>query len=201
MIYDSKLLRWFARLSRSDRLEAALEADSFRREAVGVRPSSGPSIGLACGSSSLAAASPLEEVPDPDGTASGGGMMPDDKEIRRRIDEAFAFVERVMEHPERYPDEAILFLIDPSEIASVVTKERLRILKELSERGYPSFLDLARSLDRGVSRVRKDLLALERLGHLTPTKSANRPRARLAATGIYIPLFPPRQRRAAHRPA
>ena len=74
--------------------------------------------------------------------------MPDDKEIRRRIDEAFAFVERVMEHPERYPDEAILFLMDPSEIASVVTKERLRILKELSERGYPSFLDLARSLDR-----------------------------------------------------
>src|SRR5881396_3002888 len=122
-------------------------------------------------------------------------MMPDDKEIRRRIDEAFAFVERVMEHPERYPDEAILFLMDPSEIASVVTKERLRILKELSERGYPSFLD------RDVSRVRKDLLALERLGLVTLTKSGNRIRARLAATGIYIPLFPPRRRRAAHRPA
>jgi len=119
-------------------------------------------------------------------------MMPDDKEIRRRIDEAFAFVERVMEHPERYPDEAILFLMDPSEIASVVTKERLRILKELSERGYPSFLDLARSLDRDVSRVRKDLLAFERLGLVTLTKSGNRIRARLAATGIYIPLFPPR---------
>jgi len=128
-------------------------------------------------------------------------MMPDDKEIRRRIDEAFAFVERVMEHPERYPDEAILFLMDPSEIASVVTKERLRILKELSERGYPSFLDLARSLDRAASRVRKDLLALERLGLVTLTKSGNRVRARPAATGIYIPLFPPRQRRAAHRPA
>ena len=128
-------------------------------------------------------------------------MMPDDKEIRRRIDEAFAFVERVMEHPERYPDEAILFLMDPSEIASVVTKERLRILRELSERGYPSFLDLARSLDRAASRVRKDLLALERLGLVTLTKSGNRIRARLAATGIYIPLFPPRQRRAAHRPA
>jgi len=34
MTYDSKRLRWFARLSRPDRLEAALEADSFRREAV-----------------------------------------------------------------------------------------------------------------------------------------------------------------------
>jgi len=34
MIYDSKLLRWFARLSRPHRLEAALEADAFRREAV-----------------------------------------------------------------------------------------------------------------------------------------------------------------------
>lgn len=121
--------------------------------------------------------------------------MTDDKEMRRRIDEAFACVERVMEHPERYPDEAILFLMDPSEIASVVTKERLRILKELSDRGYPSFLDLARSLDRDVSRVRKDLLVLERLGLVTLTKSGNRIRARPAATGIYIPLFPPRRRR------
>src|SRR5207244_12111972 len=98
-------------------------------------------------------------------------MMPDDKEIRRRIDEAFAFVERVMEHPERYPDEAILFLMEPSEIASVVTKERLRILRELSDRVYPSFLDLARSLARDVSRVRTDLLALQRPGLVPATRS------------------------------
>ncbi len=34
MVYDAKLLRWFARLSRPGRLESALDADAFRREAV-----------------------------------------------------------------------------------------------------------------------------------------------------------------------
>jgi hypothetical protein len=32
MPYDEKLLRWFARLSPAQRLEAALEADDFFRE-------------------------------------------------------------------------------------------------------------------------------------------------------------------------
>lgn len=125
--------------------------------------------------------------------------MLDQKVMRRRIDEAFAFVGRVMEHPERYPDEAVLFLLDPSEIASVVTKERLRILRQLSEQEYPSLFDLARSLGRDVSRVRKDLVALERLDLVTFTKSGNRVRARPAATGIYIPLFSPKRSRAGAR--
>lgn len=126
-------------------------------------------------------------------------MMPDDREMRRRIDEAFAFVERVVEDPDRYPDEAVLFLLDPAEIASAVTKERLRLLRELSRRDYPSIFDLARSLGRDVSRVRKDLVALERLDLVGFTKSGNRVRARPAATGIYIPLFPPRKTRATSR--
>lgn len=126
-------------------------------------------------------------------------MMPDNKEMQRRIDEAFAFVERVVRQPDQYPDEAVLFLLDPAEIASAVTKERLRLLRELAAREYPSIFDLARSLGRDVSRVRKDLVALERLDLVTFSKSGNRIRARPSATGIYIPLFPPRKPRRANR--
>src|SRR3972149_3869986 len=86
----------------------------------------------------------------------------DEKEWERRIDAAFDFIPRVLEPPERSPDEAILFLMDPAEIASVVTKERLRMLRELEGKDYASIADLARSLGRNVSRVRKDLLILER---------------------------------------
>ncbi len=125
----------------------------------------------------------------------------EDIEMRRRIDTAFEFLERVAEHPDRFPDEAVLFLLDPAEVASAVTKERLRILRELEANDYPSLVALAHALGRDVSRVRKDLLALERLGLVGFSKSGNRLRARPTATGIYIPLFAPRRKgSAAARP-
>jgi predicted transcriptional regulator len=127
----------------------------------------------------------------------------EDKEMRRRIDTAFEFLGRVAEHPERFPDEAVLFILEPSEVASVITKERLRILRELEAKEYPSLVALAEALGRDVSRVRKDLLVLERLDLVGFSKSGNRLRVRPTATGIYIPLFAPkdtpRKRRAATR--
>ncbi len=134
-----------------------------------------------------------------------------DSEMRRRIDTAFEFLERVAEHPDRFPDEAVLFLMDPGEIASALTKERLRILRELEARAYPSLTALAQSLGRDVSRLRKDVMALERLGLVAFSKSGNRLLARPTPTGIYIPLFTgkgrgshrvatqPNRTRAAHR--
>ncbi len=35
-----------------------------------------------------------------------------DEQMRRRIDIAFEFIERVAKHPDRFPDEAVLFLTD-----------------------------------------------------------------------------------------
>src|SRR5207247_8766942 len=112
-----------------------------------------------------------------------------DTEMRRRIDTAFEFLVRVADHPERFPDEAVLFLMDPGEIASALTKERLRILPELEARAYPSLTALALSLGGDVSRLRKDAMALERLGLVAFSKSGNSFTARPTATGIYIPLF------------
>ena len=123
----------------------------------------------------------------------------EDRTMRGRIDAAFDFVGRVLQHPERYPDEAVLFLMDPAEVASVMTKERLRILRELQERSYPSLVDLARALGRDVSRVRKDLLGLAKLGLVGFSKSGNRVRARTMATGIYIPLGAPEHRQDRER--
>ena len=122
-------------------------------------------------------------------------------EMRRRIDTAFEFLGRVADHPERFPDEAVLFLLDPSEVASVMTKERLRILRELEAKEYPSLVALAEVLGRDVSRVRKDLLILERLDLVGFSKSGNRLRVRPTATGIYIPLFAPKGHRRARRAA
>jgi len=122
-------------------------------------------------------------------------------EMRRRIDTAFEFLGRVADHPERFPDEAVLFLLEPSEVASVMTKERLRLLRELEAKEYPSLVTLAEALGRDVSRVRKDLLILERLDLVGFSKSGNRLRVRPTATGIYIPLFAPKGHRRARRAA
>src|SRR5438552_8633355 len=124
-----------------------------------------------------------------------------DTEMRRRIDTAFEFLVRVADHPDRFPDEAVLFLMDPGEIASALTKERLRILRELEARAYPSLTALALSLGRDVSRLRKDVMALERLGLVAFSKSGNRLLARPTATGSYIPPFTAQgrgTRRASH---
>lgn len=121
----------------------------------------------------------------------------EETEMRRRIDTAFEFLGRVAEHPERFPDEAVLFLLEPSEVASVMTKERLRLLRELGAKEYPSLVALAEALGRDVSRVRKDLLVLERLDLVGFSKSGNRLRVRPTATGIYIPLFAPKGHRRA----
>ena len=125
----------------------------------------------------------------------------EDTEMRRRIDAAFEFIGRVAEHPDRFSDETVLFLMDPAEVASAVTKERLRILRELVANEYPSFVALARALGRDVSRVRKDLLALRGLGLVAFSKSRNRIRAKPTATGIYIPLFAPTRSRHSLRAA
>lgn len=122
-----------------------------------------------------------------------------EKEMQRRINAAFDFIQRVLRHPDRYPDEAILFLMDPREIASIVTRERLHLMRELQGREYASIVELARSLGRDVSRVRKDLVTLERFDLIRFSKVGNRIRARPAATGIYIPLLAPERARPISR--
>lgn len=80
-------------------------------------------------------------------------------------------------------------------IASVVTKGRLRILRELEGKDYASIADLARSLGRNVSRGRKDLLTLERFDLVRFSKTGSRVRAKPTAPGIYSPLLAPARAR------
>src|SRR2546430_778670 len=134
-----------------------------------------------------------------------------ESEMRRRIDTAFEFLGRVAEHPDRFPDEAVLFLMDPGEIASALTKERLRILRELEARAYPSLTALALRLGRDVSRLRKDMMAWGPRVPVAFTKPGPRPQPRPPPPGISPPLSPgrgpaprrvgtlPKRTRAAHR--
>jgi predicted transcriptional regulator len=123
----------------------------------------------------------------------------DSEEMEQKIVDAFEFIRRVTEHPERFPDTAVLFLTDPGEVASVVTKQRLQLLRTILGKEHPSILALARSLDRDVSRVRKDLLVLERFGLVHLSRQGNRVRATPAASGIYVPLVAADRRAPEHR--
>jgi len=115
--------------------------------------------------------------------------------MRRRIASAFGFIGRVMEHPDRYPNRAVVFLLQPQEVASVVTSNRLRLLRALQRDRSASVADLARTLRRDASRVREDLLLLQRLNLVQISGAGNRMRVRAATDGIYISLVSPRKAR------
>lgn len=79
----------------------------------------------------------------------------------RRADAISLIVKDLLDHPDAYPEEVVLLPFDPERLSAIFTPERLRIWKELSRTRPKSITELARRLDRDVSRVRQDLLVLQ----------------------------------------
>ena len=111
------------------------------------------------------------------------------KEKNQRFQKAGQIIDSILQDPERYPDNAVMFLWGDEELSSIFTKERMRLLLTVKEQTYDSFSQLAEALDRDVSKVRKDVKLLEGYGLLTLEKGeGNRYRICSEAQGIYIPL-------------
>lgn len=70
----------------------------------------------------------------------------------------------MIRHPEAYPDFVVVLPFDPPFLSSLFTEERLRLWAELRRSKPKSITEMAQRLDRNVSRVRQDLLLLEKAG-------------------------------------
>lgn len=83
---------------------------------------------------------------------------------RRAMEAVDRLTSDMIRHPEKYPDFVVVLPWDPAFLSSVFTEERLRLWAELRRTQPRSITEMAERLDRNVSRVRQDLLLLEKAG-------------------------------------
>lgn len=111
------------------------------------------------------------------------------KEMQRRLKPAFAFLEKTLEQPHAYPDFMVILPYDPKLLSRIFTEERLRLWAELHRSKSRSLTQLAKRLNRNVSRVRQDVLILEDAHLATLTKVGTEVRA--IARAPHIVIAPP----------
>lgn len=104
----------------------------------------------------------------------------------RALESGFEWVQRALRDPEAYPDFVVVLPFDPKTLSRIFTKERLRVWAALHQDRAESLTKLARRLGRNVSRVRQDLLILERAHLARLEKEGNRVRAFAQAPSIVI---------------
>lgn len=110
------------------------------------------------------------------------------KIMDKRIEEAFDIIEDMVENPDTYADDSIIFLLDDREIAQIFTRERLRLIRLIREQAFASISELARQVKRDVSRVKKDLKILEKHGLIHLSRDKNCVTIHTQTKGIFIPL-------------
>lgn len=93
----------------------------------------------------------------------------------------------MMDHPEAFPDFVVILPWDPKFLSSIFTEERLRLWAELRRSKPKSITEMAERLDRNVSRVRQDLLLLERAGLAKMEKKGTTVQATSDVLHIMIP--------------
>lgn len=83
---------------------------------------------------------------------------------RKAVKAVDRLLSKMFRNPEAYPDFVVILPFDPPFLSSVFTEERLRLWAELRRTKPKSITEMAQRLNRNVSRVRQDLLVLERAG-------------------------------------
>ena len=110
------------------------------------------------------------------------------KDMEKRIEEAFDIIGDIVDNPDKYSEDTIIFLLDDREIASIFTRERLRLIRLIRDKSFASISELAKLVKRDVSRVKKDLRLLEKHGIIHLSKNKNCVTIHTQTRGIFIPL-------------
>lgn len=86
-----------------------------------------------------------------------------EKRMATGIRQAFTLIRKMAEDPDKYPENCVF--IGRDAVRDVFTAERVRLLETLrSRKGAKSVTDLADALGRDVTRVSRDVAALESYG-------------------------------------
>ena len=107
-----------------------------------------------------------------------------DKRAMKAVDRLLS---EMIKDPESYPDFVVILPWDPAFLSSIFTEERLRLWAELRRSKPKSITEMAERLDRNVSRVRQDLLLLEKAGLAKLEKKGTTVQATSDVLHIMIP--------------
>jgi DNA-binding transcriptional ArsR family regulator len=110
------------------------------------------------------------------------------KRTRTRTDvKGFELLRESIAHPERFPDDFIAIPLDEEHFAAVFSRERIRLLRTLRDEGpFDSVGAVAEALERGPSRVSRDLASLEGLGLVFLMREGKKKRVRAADRPIVL---------------
>ena len=97
-----------------------------------------------------------------------------------------SLIQQALKDVDNAPEFAIVLPFDPEILSQIFTRERLRLWWELYRSKPRSLTELAGRLDRNVSRVRQDVLLLERYHMVQTEKRGNEVRAWTRAPQIII---------------
>ncbi|HLF05972.1 MAG TPA: hypothetical protein VI893_02155 [Thermoplasmata archaeon] len=79
----------------------------------------------------------------------------------------FNLLSDLLRNPKRYPDHFVSIPLDPELIPKILSRERIRLMREVLEAGeFKSIQELAARLGRDPTRVGRDLKDLEVFGLL-----------------------------------
>ena len=115
-----------------------------------------------------------------------------DKKMESKWRAMKGFLDDVIEKPDDYPDKLIVFALDDDELSRIFTRERLKILRVLSEKPMASIMELSKHLQRDVAAVHRDLILLQKSRLVKLEKKGQRVKPFIDKEGVFLQLTQPK---------
>jgi len=105
----------------------------------------------------------------------------------RNVERGIALLRDAIANPEDYPDRFVCIPLDPDLIPKILSRERIRLMREVLEVGeFDSVQELAVRLGRDPTRVGRDLKDLEIRGLLSLEREGKRKRIKARPVPIIL---------------
>lgn len=101
-------------------------------------------------------------------------------------------VEKTVEEPERFPDEAVFLALEPEELASIVTKKRLELLEAIKRDAPGTIKELAKATGRRVEAVQRDLKLLAEYELVSLRKKGRKVKPVIEKEALILPFATPK---------
>ncbi len=103
-------------------------------------------------------------------------------------DSVMAFLNKVLENPDRYPDKGVILSLSDEEMTKVFTRKRLELVRLIQNKKPVNATGLSGLAGRRLSAVMRDLELLENYGIVGLEKKGKNVRPIVTAELLVLPL-------------